>query len=131
MENEKQAVSDRLRWLKKLRAGIPKTSEKITPETLEIWSRRLAQVPMPTLFAAANVLLERHTFFPALAQILDVVRELEESKQDRDWVKRVEGWKQEALGPGEAAKLLAEVTEKAGISLVPSKPGFSRIGRKR
>jgi len=132
MENEKQRLSDRIAWLTDLREGIPKTSDKITPRTLEIWSRRLVSIPMSTLVLAANILVERHTFFPALAEILGVCREISDGGADREWKRRLDGWRQEAVTAGEARNLLADVVDKAGGVVVGfQKAGdFARFGRK-
>lgn len=108
-DSEKQSRADRTKWLKELRAAIPKTSDQIQPRTLEIWSRRLLHVSMPTLVRAANILAERLTFFPSLAEILIICREVENRAANRRWKLNLEMWEQESISPGEAKKLLTEV----------------------
>jgi hypothetical protein len=121
--NEKQSRADRLKWLRELRAAIPKTADQITGRTLEIWSARLLSIPMPTLLLAANILVDRMTFFPALAEILAVCREVENRVDDRQWKRNLERWEQEALGPGESRKMLTALTgaasKRKGTEIVP------------
>lgn len=122
--NEKQSRADRLKWLRELRAAIPKTSDQINPRTLEIWSARLLSVRMPTLLLAANILADRLTFFPSLAEILEVCREVDGRVDDRQWKRNLERWEQEALSPGESKKLLTSLTDAAntkrkGTEVVP------------
>lgn len=121
--------ADRIRWLKELREAIPKGSDQITARTLDIWSHRLVRIPMSVLVVVANILVERHTFFPALAEILQVSKEVSGRAGDREWKKRLEGWRTEALSRGEAAKLLDAINKKAGTALVPSRRsgGMSRL----
>ncbi len=64
------------KWLHKLRQAIPTGADKITAETAEIWSKRLAEIPAEGLAGAALVLYERCKFFPSLAEILEVCREV-------------------------------------------------------
>jgi hypothetical protein len=95
-------ILDRLEWLKQLREAIPKAADQVTPRTLEIWAPRLVRIPMETLFVVANVLVERHIFFPALAEILTACRELKQRDQEFEWKRKLEGWKQErALAAGD------------------------------
>jgi hypothetical protein len=127
---ERQSRADRIKWLKELRAAIPKTSDQITTRTLEIWSVRLLKIPMPILVVAANILAERLTFFPSLAEILAVCREVENRADNRKWKANLEKWAQESLPPGEAKKMLTEVlsaaSEKKGTELVLVR-GLKRI----
>ena len=112
-DSEKQSRKDRTTWLSELREAIPKASDHTTSKTLEIWSRRLLRVPMPVLIVAANILAERLTFFPSLAEILTVCREVENRADNREWKANIEKWEQEALSPGEAKKMLTAITNAA------------------
>jgi hypothetical protein len=75
---ERQATSKSqvVKWLKELRDAIPKSSDVLSAHGLEIWASRLCRIPGDVLAAAALILIERMTFFPSLAEILDVCREL-------------------------------------------------------
>lgn len=131
-DTEKQSRADRTKWLKELRAAIPKTSDQITPKTLEIWSRRLLRIPMPILVVVANILAERLTFFPSLAEILAICREVENRSDNRRWKRNLERWEQEAISPGEAKKMLTAVTkaasDKSETAIVPFRGrGLKRI----
>lgn len=76
MQNEKTSKTEITKWLRELRDAIPKSTDVITPRTLDIWASRLVQIPRDVLAAAALLLIERHTFFPSLKEILDVCREI-------------------------------------------------------
>lgn len=69
---EAQAV----KWLTGLKEAIPKGSDSITLKTVSIWSAHLTKITPDVLAASALVLVERHTFFPSLAEILEVCREI-------------------------------------------------------
>jgi hypothetical protein len=70
-------------------------------------------VPMQTLLLAANILVDRLTFFPALAEILEVCREVDGRVDDRQWKRNLDRWEQEALSAGESKKMLTVLTDAA------------------
>jgi len=73
---EKSSKSQAIKWLRELKEAIPKGADSVSAKTLDIWGARLTRVSQEVLVAAALVLIERHTFFPSLAEILEVCREI-------------------------------------------------------
>ncbi len=73
---EKASKSQAIKWLRELKEAIPKGSDGVSAKTLDIWGSRLARISQEVLAAAALVLIERNTFFPSLAEILEVCREI-------------------------------------------------------
>jgi hypothetical protein len=71
-----------IEWLESLRRAVPKGSDclrpgdKKTPGTLEIWAQRIIEIQADVLAAAALVFKDRLVFFPSLAEILEVCREI-------------------------------------------------------
>lgn len=68
--------AETIKWLGDLRDAIPKGSERTSERTLSIWAARLMREPADVLAAVALVMPERYKFFPVLAEILEVCREI-------------------------------------------------------
>jgi hypothetical protein len=85
-------------------------------------------VPMQTLLLAANILVDRLTFFPALAEILEVCREVDGRVDDRQWKRNLDRWEQEALSAGESKKMLTSAGESKKMLTVLTDAASKRNG---
>jgi len=105
---------------------------QIPEDTIELYAKELADVPAVELVDAAEEHIKRCRFFPTIAELRGVFDEkqvsaLREEKRRR-WKERREEYKREALSPGEAAKYLKAINERADVALVPSRrTGMSRL----
>lgn len=103
----------------------------LTDATIDVYCDNLDDLPAGELMDSAREYIRRGSkFFPTIFELREPYeKRLKQEKQERDrreWKDRVNAWKSEALSPGEAPKLLAEVNERAGTKLVTSK-GMSRV----
>jgi hypothetical protein len=109
-----------------------------TPDaTLELYEKELQDIPAPKLLEAARKHISNSKFFPTIAELradYDAKKQRErQAKDDREWKRRMDEWKAEAISQGDAVKMLKAVSEKSETALVPARrSGWSRaVGEKQ
>ena len=111
-----------------LTAAYPMLS--IPRATMNLYEEELADVPAKYLLEAARAHIKRCRFFPSISELrgpYDERREEEaRAKREREWKRKLDSAKQEALPKPKARKMLTALTEAAsgnGAAIVPFRGG--------
>ena len=99
----------------------------ITKPTMDVYAQELSDVPVKFLLDAAHQHVKRCRFFPAIAELREAYdaqrHEHARLEKERQWKANLEEWKQDAIGPGEAKRLLTDVidaaSKKKDAALIP------------